>query len=65
MVGFGSLAAPISSATAQPDLCPTGFYMDAQGVCTQGPGKANQAPPGATAQCEDGDYSFSRDRSGT
>lgn len=42
-----------------------GFYTNSQGETVHRPMRANQAPPGASAQCRDGSYSFSAHRRGT
>ncbi|MCB0941478.1 MAG: DUF3761 domain-containing protein [Mycobacterium sp.] len=47
--------------------CPSGTYQNSDGQCIpdeQAP-TGSGAPPGATAQCRDGTYSFSTHRSGT
>jgi len=41
------------------------FYTNSQGEAVHRPTRANQAPPGASAQCRDGSYSFSAHRRGT
>ena len=45
--------------------CGAGSYRNVDGDCISGPVHAPSAPPGATARCRDGTYSFSRNRSGT
>ena len=59
--GIGGLAAaPIATA------CPAGTYQaPSSGDCVQDPTAAPSPPPGATAQCRDGTYSFSETRAGT
>jgi hypothetical protein len=42
-----------------------GGYINVDGNCISSPRKAPSAPAGATAQCRDGTYSFSRHRQGT
>jgi hypothetical protein len=42
-----------------------GTYTNSDGNQVPGPVSAPAAPPGATAQCRDGTYSFSQHRSGT
>lgn len=58
-----------SGLTAQaPTTYPTGRgYINSQGQWVPSPQRTpdNQPPPGATAQCRDGSYSFSRTRRGT
>lgn len=53
-----------SPANAESE-CPPGFYQDSSGVCVHDPEQAPSAPPGATALCRDGSYSFSQHHSGT
>jgi len=51
-----------------PDLrltCGGGSYTTVDGVVVPGPVCADSAPPGASAQCRDGTYSFSQNRRGT
>ncbi len=40
-------------------------YVNSQGVWVPSPQRSSQAPPGATAHCRDGTYSFSQSRRGT
>src|ERR1700722_19349182 len=42
-----------------------GSYVNRQGKRVQRPENCSGTPPGATAQCRDGSYSFSQSRSGT
>jgi hypothetical protein len=56
--------AVVASPTAQAD-CGPGDYTNSNGNCVQDPTQAPTAPPGATAQCRDGDWSFSQHHSGT
>jgi hypothetical protein len=52
--------------TAAPQQnCPNGTYVNTAGNTVCSPYSAPSAPPGATAQCRDGTYSFSQSRSGT
>ncbi len=44
---------------------PATTYKNSDGQVVKSPEKAASAPAGATAQCRDGSYSFSRHRSGT
>ena len=57
-------AAP-SSADLTTATTGRGFYTNSQGEAARRPMRANQAPPGASAQCRDGTYSFSAHRRGT
>jgi uncharacterized protein DUF3761 len=45
--------------------CGSGYYRNSDGVCVHRPAPAKSAPAGATAQCKDGTYSYSKHRSGT
>ncbi len=58
---------PIFSAPQVPaaGACGEDSYLNVDGVCVHSPVSAPSAPSGATAQCEDGTYSFSQHRSGT
>ena len=61
-----AVAAPV--ATAPPvtaTACPNGTYVNAAGNTVCRPAASDAPPPGATAQCRDGDYSYSQSRSGT
>lgn len=51
---------PASSANAEPE-CPEGYYADQDlQECVHRPEEAPTPPPGATAKCADGTYSFSQ-----
>lgn len=41
------------------------YYINSTGQSVHSPAHASSIPAGATAQCRDGSYSFSRHRSGT
>jgi hypothetical protein len=71
-------AAPTTTTTARPTTtttaaaapaaatnCPNGTYTNSYGNTVCRPYAADSAPAGATAQCNDGTYSFSQHRSGT
>ena len=45
--------------------CPNGTYVNSAGNTVCRPYEASSAPAGATAQCEDGTYSYSQSRRGT
>jgi Protein of unknown function (DUF3761) len=47
--------------------CTNGTYVNSAGntVCKPEPGNSSGPPAGATAECADGEYSFSESRSGT
>lgn len=47
---------PLASAEAS---CPTGTYRAASGDCVPRPQAGPTQPPGATAKCADGTWSFS------
>jgi uncharacterized protein DUF3761 len=52
---------------ARPGPCGTDYYRNSQGVCVHRPVKTQgtATPAGATAQCRDGSYSFSKSHRGT
>ncbi|WP_330257636.1 DUF3761 domain-containing protein [Nocardia sp. NBC_00565] len=45
--------------------CGADSYVNSDGQCVHRPQSAPAAPPGATARCGDGTYSYSQHRSGT
>jgi hypothetical protein len=45
----------VSTASAGPGRC----YIASSGDCVHDPERSLTIPPGATARCEDGEYSFS------
>ena len=45
--------------------CDADSYIISKGHCVPKPRSAPSAPPGATAKCRDGTYSFSESRRGT
>lgn len=45
--------------------CGVDYYRNSDGQCVHDPVQAPSAPSGATAECKDGTYSFSKHRSGT
>jgi hypothetical protein len=51
-------------ADTQP-ACGSDSYVNSSGQCVHDPVAASSAPAGATAQCNDGTYSFSKHHSGT
>jgi hypothetical protein len=55
--------APATNPPAQ--NCPNGTYVNSSGNTVCSPYSAPSSPPGATAKCNDGSYSFSQHRSGT
>jgi Protein of unknown function (DUF3761) len=46
-------------------VCTNGTYVNSAGNTVCSPEQSSTAPAGATAECEDGTYSFSESRSGT
>ncbi|MGA2391496.1 MAG: DUF3761 domain-containing protein [Candidatus Sulfotelmatobacter sp.] len=50
---------------AKPNCSDSGTYVNRQGQTLKRPENCSAAPQGATAQCADGTYSFSRSRRGT
>ncbi|OSY37768.1 uncharacterized protein DUF3761 [Pseudonocardia autotrophica] len=50
---------------AAPSCNSSSHYINSDGNCVQRPTQASSAPPGATAKCKNGSYSFSQNRSGT
>ncbi|MBY8861504.1 DUF3761 domain-containing protein [Nocardia sp. CA2R105] len=67
IVGGGSLVGtPIAAAAPAFVSCPVQDYQNVDGNCVPRP-EANSTgiPDGATAQCRDGEYSFSQHRRGT
>jgi hypothetical protein len=50
---------------APPADCGGDYYINSSGNCVHRPEQAPAAPAGATAQCNDGTYSFSQHRRGT
>ncbi|MBV8997310.1 MAG: DUF3761 domain-containing protein [Pseudonocardiales bacterium] len=62
-------SAPASSAPAssaqESSSCDGDYYRNSDGNCVHRPQQAAAPPPGATARCNDGTYSFSQHRQGT
>jgi len=46
-------------------VCGPETYVNVSGHCVHRPMRAASAPPGASAQCRDGSYSFSEHHRGT
>lgn len=72
LAGAATAQAPVAAATAhQPAAvheiadCGSDAYVNSDGQCIHDPNSSATAPAGATAQCEDGTYSFSTHQSGT
>ncbi|WP_433195145.1 DUF3761 domain-containing protein [Nocardia sp. CA-107356] len=55
---------PVAAVPAQP-ICGNDSYLNSDNQCVHRPQSAPAAPPGATARCTDGTYSYSQHRSGT
>lgn len=49
----------------KPNCTDNGTYVNSKGQTVKRPENCSTAPQGATAQCRDGTYSFSRGRRGT
>jgi hypothetical protein len=64
-----SSAPPTSNAPhnhpTKPKCTDNGTYVNSQGQTVKRPENCATAPQGATAQCRDGTYSFSKSRRGT
>jgi hypothetical protein len=56
---------PTPTPAPAPKTCDSGYYINSDGNCVESPTYAPSAPAGATAECNDGTYSFSQHRSGT
>ena len=66
----GSASPPATTNSKKPaqtksDCTNNGTYRNSQGQTVQRPENCSSAPAGATAQCRDGTYSFSKSRRGT
>jgi hypothetical protein len=69
-IGVAAFGAPTVLATGPVTLlaCSGGYYENSDGQCIPDPEQVppgSGAPPGATAICNDGSYSFSTHHSGT
>jgi Protein of unknown function (DUF3761) len=66
LLAAASIAAAIGlctpSATASPNDCD---YVNVDNQCVPAPEQSPSAPPGATAQCSDATWSYSKHHSGT
>ncbi len=56
---------PQQQQKSQPKCADNGTYVNRKGETVKRPENCSAAPQGATAQCRDGSYSFSKSRSGT
>ena len=64
--GGGSTHTPTAKPRkAQPNCTDNGTYTNSHGQTVRRPENCFATPQGATAQCRDGSYSFSRSRRGT
>lgn len=54
-----------ASPPAEEEACTNGTYVNSAGNTVCRPEESTSQPAGATAECEDGTYSFSESRSGT
>ncbi len=61
VVENGTYVAPVATTPS----CTNGTYVNSAGNTVCSPETSTTVPPGATAQCVDGTYSFSQSRSGT
>jgi hypothetical protein len=58
-------SAALNHNPAKPKCTDNGTYVNSQGQTVKRPENCSTAPQGATAQCRDGTYSFSKSRRGT
>ncbi|WP_297621903.1 DUF3761 domain-containing protein [Nocardia sp.] len=66
LIGSGALlGAPATAAPLLHTACTASEYQNVDNDCVPRPQQAPSAPPGATALCKDGDYSFSENHRGT
>jgi hypothetical protein len=56
---------PAHVASPFSGVCGADYYLNVSGACVHRPMRSDTVPTGATAQCEDGTYSFSQHRRGT
>jgi hypothetical protein len=56
---------PVAPAPAPEPVCTNGSYVNTAGNRVCSPAASSSVPAGATAQCQDGTYSFSQSRRGT
>jgi hypothetical protein len=61
----GSAANGHSTQQPKPKCTDNGTYENSKGETVKRPENCSAAPEGATAQCRDGTYSFSKSRRGT
>jgi uncharacterized protein DUF3761/surface rod structure-forming protein G len=65
VVAKGTKVAPRVEVQPSQPSCPNGTYVNTYGNTVCRPYESSGAPAGASAQCEDGTYSFSQSRRGT
>jgi hypothetical protein len=63
--GSGSSQSTQTSHQSKPQCTDNGTYVNSKGQTVKRPETCSAVPAGATAQCRDGSYSFSRSRRGT
>ena len=63
--GNAQTSTPAAAPDSPAQTCTNGTYVNSAGNTVCSPEQSSTAPPGATAQCGDGSYSFSQSRSGT
>jgi hypothetical protein len=63
--GTNSTAASSTKPPAKANCANNGTYVNSKGQTVPRPENCSAPPPGATAQCRDGSYSFSQSRRGT
>ena len=61
----GSTANTNHAGRRKPSCSDDGTYQNSKGQTVKRPENCSSAPQGASAQCRDGTYSFSRSRRGT
>ncbi|MBB5917685.1 hypothetical protein BJY24_006597 [Nocardia transvalensis] len=64
-VATSALVAPTATAGPVQLVCGAGQYENVDHACVQRPEQSATVPDGATAQCNDGAYSFSQHRRGS
>ncbi|WP_228824112.1 DUF3761 domain-containing protein [Nocardia blacklockiae] len=64
-VATSAFLAPAATAGTAQFVCGAGEYENVDHACVPRPQQSATPPDGATAQCNDGTYSFSQHRRGT
>jgi hypothetical protein len=62
---YGEGPEEVEPSSSEPGECTNGTYVNSAGNTVCSPEESPTQPAGATAECEDGTYSFSESRSGT